>query len=76
MNATNSFYMLYCINLHCERSVFNKSGKIISHFHAGSLLSVRLCPKCHSRLVSAMDIELEQITAEAKVKLTNHTADI
>jgi hypothetical protein len=76
MDSSASFYILYCINVHCESSVFDKSDKIISHFHVGSLLSARLCPNCHSLLMSAMDIELEQIAAEARVQLTGQATEI
>lgn len=76
MNDPIQFYDLYCINVHCGRSVFNGTSKMISHFHAGSLLSARLCPACQSVLVSAMDIELEQITAEAKVYMPGQAEDI
>lgn len=76
MDSPASFYILYCINVHCESSVFDKSDKIISHLHVGSILSARLCPNCHRLLVSAMDIELEQIAAEAKVQLTAQAAEL
>jgi len=76
MNDPIQFYDLYCINVHCECSIFNGNSKMISHFHAGSILSVRLCPTCQSVLVSAMVIELEQITAGAKVSMTNQAGEI
>ncbi len=76
MSDPIQFYDLYCFNVQCKSSIFNGSNKIISHLHAGSILSARLCPTCQSVLVSAMDIELEQINAEAKAGIINEAAEI
>ncbi len=76
MSDPLSFYDLYCINANCNSSVFNGQGNIAGHLHVGSLLSVRLCPCCYSLLVSAMDIELEQITAAIQVRIVKNAAEI
>jgi hypothetical protein len=76
MNDPIQFYDLYCINVHCECSIFYGNSKIVSHFHVGSILMARLCPTCQSVLVSAMDIELEQITAGAKVSMVGPAVEI
>ncbi len=76
METPNSFFILYCINVYCEGSIFYHDNKITGHFHAESILWARLCPTCRGVLVSAMDIELEQIAAEAKVKLADKDSDL
>jgi len=69
MRELPSFYILYCINVHCKDSIFHNSHKYFVPFQAESILSFFSCPTCQQTLVSAMDIELEQIMATAKVSL-------
>ena len=65
------FYVMYCINVHCKNSIFNSNCMHFIPFHADSLLSSYGCPTCEKALLSGMDIELEQVAAEAKVKLAD-----
>ena len=76
MDNSDSFYILYCINVHCGDSVFDKNVRIISHLRASSLVTARLCPACQRLLVSEMDIELLQITAEANICMVSQVAEI
>jgi hypothetical protein len=69
MNDLTSRYLIYCINVHCEASIFYNNNKFSISFHTDSLLSHHSCPTCQNKLLSAMDIELEQIAAETKIKL-------
>jgi hypothetical protein len=72
----DSFYVLYCINVHCGDSVFDKNIRTMSHLHACSLMTARLCPACQRLLVSEMDIELLQITAEADICMVSQVVEI
>ncbi len=67
MNLSEPSYILYCINVHCNMSVFYKNNKIISALNTISLSVYHHCPICRNLLLSEIDIELEQITAEAKI---------
>ena len=71
MNDSESFYIIYCINVHCKSSIFYSNCNYFIPFNADSLVSSFRCPTCEKALLSGMDIELEQITAEARIKLTN-----
>jgi len=71
MNDSESFYIIYCINVHCKNSIFHSTRNYFIPFNADSLVSSFRCPTCEKALLSGMDIELEQIAAETKVKLTD-----
>jgi hypothetical protein len=71
MYDLKSFYIIYCINVHCKNSIFHSEHKYFVPFQADSLLSAYRCPACGKALLSGMDIELEQIAAEAKIKLSD-----
>jgi len=66
-----AFFTLYCINAQCQNSIFKSTRKYFIPFNTDSLLSYYRCPTCDEALLSVMDIELEEIAAESKVKLTD-----
>jgi len=71
MHELEPFYIIYCINVYCENSIFHSTRKYFIPFQTDSLLSSYKCPTCEKALLSGMDIELEQIAAQAKLKLND-----
>jgi hypothetical protein len=69
MNLSLPFFYLYCINNKCSISIYNKSGYIEIPFTAENIVATHFCSCCQKQLVSAMDVEIEQLTACTDVKL-------
>jgi len=67
MNQAPSLYNLYCINIHCEASIYHNNTLIQAIFDEENLGANHICTSCRYSLFSAMDLEIEQITAEVGV---------
>jgi len=65
---TAKLYHLYCININCTASIYYNNAEIQVIFNPENLASIHICAICRRQLYSAMDIEIEQITAIAGVK--------
>jgi hypothetical protein len=61
-------YHLYCININCMTSIYHNNVEIKVILDVENLASTHICVNCRRQLYSAMDIEIEQITAMAGVK--------
>lgn len=69
MNDPIVFYNLYCINKHCEISIYLESAQTRVIFNKENLIAMHTCTCCNQPLFSAMDIEIEQMIAEAGIIL-------
>jgi hypothetical protein len=69
MKHPHFFYHLYCINRVCPGSVFGSIQEIRLELTPENLIDIHVCPQCYARLVTAIDIEIRQILAEARIQL-------
>ena len=69
MKHLNSFYHLYCINMVCPGSVFGSIQDIRLELTPENLTDTHLCVCCGAHLVTAIDIEIKQLLAEAGIQL-------
>ena len=70
MNDLHPYYNLYCINLHCDISIYNKIMGIEVPFTEKNLLETHTCVCCEHPMISAMEIEIEQVVTGAGIKLS------
>ncbi|MDB5024870.1 MAG: hypothetical protein JWP78_2625 [Mucilaginibacter sp.] len=63
------FFRLYCTNIQCKKSICVNISDIRLPLNEANLLTEFICHACKMLLVSVMDIELKQITAEVGVSL-------
>jgi hypothetical protein len=71
MNDLHPYYNLYCINLHCDISIYNKIMGLEVPFTEQNLLDTHSCICCEQPMVSAMEIEIEQVVAGAGIRLSD-----
>jgi hypothetical protein len=76
MDNPFSFYSMYCINIQCNKSVYWNIIETSVPFNEVNLLATHICEACNRELASALDIELEQITAEMGIRLPNRPSYI
>jgi hypothetical protein len=69
MNDTYTFYNLYCVNMHCNQSIYHRTDPTQILFSEDNLLSVHYCERCNQPMTSAMEMEIEYITAGAGIRL-------
>lgn len=70
MKRSHFFYHLYCINMACRGSVFGTIHEIRLELTHENFTDTHLCPQCSAQLVSAIDIEIRQVLAEARISVT------
>jgi len=63
MTGTHPTLHLYCINIECIASVSNNTMHIRIPLTAENLTTAHHCFCCNQRLVSAIDMEIEQLAA-------------
>jgi len=63
MNYPAFTFHLYCVNMECFGSVYNNTVHIRLPLTAENLLTPGYCFCCGHRLVSSIDLEIEQATA-------------
>jgi hypothetical protein len=69
MNDNYPFYNLYCINMHCDRSIYKNINQIEIPFNEGNLLTTHICMVCNHPMTSTMEMEIEHLIAGVGVKL-------
>jgi hypothetical protein len=69
MKHSHFFYHLYCINMACSGSVLGTIEEIRLALTPENLTDTHWCPQCGVQLVTAIDIEIRQILAEARIQL-------
>jgi hypothetical protein len=67
------YYNLYCINMRCQISIYKINKEIEMALTIENLTKTHICVNCCQQLVSAMDIDLEQITSQAGIKIQKKT---
>ncbi|MDB5142913.1 MAG: hypothetical protein JWQ66_1626 [Mucilaginibacter sp.] len=67
------YYNLYCVNLRCNSSIYHNIKETELPFTEENLLTIHSCSVCSQQLVSGMEMEIEQMTAGAGIKLPNKT---
>ncbi|HEY4197774.1 MAG TPA: hypothetical protein VGM63_19675 [Mucilaginibacter sp.] len=72
MEDTCPYYNLYCINIQCGISIYNHINENEILFTESNLVAAHRCPCCKQQLVSAMDMEIEQVVAEAGIRLSGN----
>ena len=65
-NLMSSFYV-YCMNAKCKISIYNQLEELQLPFTIDNLVATHNCPCCNKAMVSAMDVEIKQIVAEANL---------
>jgi|GEM_PF-897766 len=73
MNEQPTFYRLYCTNIKCPISIYENIREFRIPLTVSNLVTPYACPACKHTLVSAIDIELEQLTAELGVRMPDKT---
>ena len=73
MNPGPSFYNLYCINIHCNKSIHLHGVQTQVIFDIDNLTATHICTSCHQGLFSPMDIEIEQMITEAGATIPHKT---
>lgn len=69
MNLSLPFFHLYCVNNKCSVSIYNHSGDFEMPLTAENLVEVHFCSCCQKQLISAIDIEIEELVTFTDVKL-------
>lgn len=65
MEKLLSPFFVYCMNAKCKVSIYNQLEELQLPFTIDNLISTHRCPCCNNAMVSAMDIEIKQMVAEA-----------
>jgi hypothetical protein len=71
MYTDTTFYYLYCINIQCRESVTTHIPDFILPLTETNLLINHKCEACGQTLISAMEVELEQILTDSLIGLPN-----
>jgi hypothetical protein len=76
MNAFKIAYPFYCFNERCHQSVYNRGRRVVSPLPSGEATSTmkHYCPSCKHELLSALDIELENMAIGGGLSLTKDIA--
>lgn len=69
MNVTADLIKLYCINIQCGKSVYNDIGEVTVGLTEKNILATHICLGCLGPLVSAVDLQMEEMLANAAIKL-------
>ena len=65
---------MYCMNAKCKISIYNELEELQLPFTIDNLVATHYCPCCNKPLVSAMDVEIKQMVAEANYpKVPKHS---
>ena len=65
MNQAPTLYNLYCVNIHCDKSIHLHGIQTQVIFDIENLTATHICTSCRQALFSPMDIEIEQIITQA-----------
>jgi hypothetical protein len=61
-------YYLYCTNFSCNVSIYKNIREVSLPLTGANLSTTHFCSCCHKPLVSAIDMEIEQIISSVGVK--------
>ena len=64
MNNHVKLYYLYCTNVQCKASIYNRMVERQIPFTADNLIKTHKCSHCDKPLVSAMDLAIKHVIAE------------
>jgi hypothetical protein len=67
MDKTVERYFLYCMNMQCQNSIYHDMTAIQIPLSEENLLSKHCCAHCDQPLVSAIDLEINQVLAHLNV---------
>jgi hypothetical protein len=65
MNHPTNLYYLYCMNVQCQLSIYHRMVERRVPFTAENLVKTHICSCCKDEMISAMDIEIKKVMAEA-----------
>jgi hypothetical protein len=69
MNGDYPLFSLYCINMDCDRSIYNNINRVEVPFNEINLSQTHVCIVCNSPIISTMDMEIENLVAGVGVRL-------
>ncbi len=69
MRDNYPLYNLYCINMHCDRSIYRNINRLEIPFNEENLMRTHVCVFCNSPMTSAMEMEIEHLIVEVGVRL-------
>ena len=75
MKNSIKLYYLYCTNVQCNASIYNRMVERQIPFTAENIVATHHCSYCHKPLVSAMDLAIRNVIEEVnapKTKIVNH----
>ena len=61
-------YYLYCTNLSCNISIYKNTKEVSLQLTIENLSAGHTCSCCRKRMVSAIDLEIEQMISSVGVK--------
>ena len=67
-------YYLYCTNVRCGISIYKKTGEVSYPLTEQNLSTTYFCNCCGKLLVSAIDLEIEQMISSVGVKPADKAA--
>jgi hypothetical protein len=62
-------YNLYCLNRHCQVSIYQHTKPLPLEMNTVNFLAVHPCRQCGCRLVSIMDMKVGNIATSASIEL-------
>jgi len=70
MNTFKIAYPFYCFNEGCHQSVYNRGRRVVSPLGEAASTMKHYCPSCKHELLSALDIELENMAIGGGLSFT------
>jgi len=62
-------YNLYCLNQDCRVSIYQRTSPLQLEMNIANLLAVHPCKLCGCKLVSTMDMQINEIAPSAGIEL-------
>jgi len=60
---------LYCINSKCDVSIYKNSDYTEVNFNQENIVATHYCPCCGKQMLSAIDVEIEELTTSTDARL-------
>jgi hypothetical protein len=64
MNQSLSLYYLYCINRHCQVSIYHRPEELQIPFTVENITKDHICTRCNHLLSSAIDLNIKKMMTE------------
>jgi hypothetical protein len=74
MNSFKIAYPFFCFNEGCHQSVYNRGRRVVSPVGEAASTMKYYCPSCNQELLSALDIELENMAIGGSLTFTSDIA--